>query len=176
MTFAPGDATRLALGRRFDLVLAPASFIQIVDGRVARQALLGVVARHLAANGVAVVAIADVDEILRECATPAPPQRLHAEGRTFTAQQLAATAVEGGARVSWEYSAPGEAAQTAGLTIHRLSAEDVEADAHVHGLQLSRVHHDPGDAATLGSRYCVLHHAEAVTPGSSPSARRTPRR
>ena len=134
------------------------------------------IARHLAATGVAVVAIADVDEILRECATPAPRQHLDADGGTLTARQLAADRVEAGARVTWEHTGPGGAADTAGLTIHRVSTEDVEADARACGLQLARVHHDPGDATTLGSSYCVLRHAPAATPGSSPSARRTPRR
>ena len=47
VTSVPGDATRLALGRRFDLVLAPASFIQIV-GRPRRAA--GADARRRAAT------------------------------------------------------------------------------------------------------------------------------
>ena len=83
MTLAPGDATQLALGRRFDLILAPASFVQLVGGAGVRRALMRVIADHLEATGVAVVAIADVDEILRECATPAPRQHsTPTEGRS----------------------------------------------------------------------------------------------
>jgi len=145
VTPVPGDATKLDLGRRFDLILAPASFAQIIGGQGPRQALLRVIARHLGTTGVAVVAIADVDEILRECATP-------------VGQQLAATEVEAGAQVSWQRTV-GDRVDTARLTIHRVSTEDVAADAHACGLHLSRVHHDPGDAATLGSSYCVLNHA-----------------
>jgi len=158
VTPVPGDATTLDLGRRFDLILAPASFVQIVGGQGARQALLRVVARHLAATGVAVVAIADVDEILRECATPAAPQRLCADGRSFSVRQLAATETEAGAQVSWQHSEPGGTVDTVRLTIHRVSTEDIGAHAHASGLRVSRVHQDPGDAASLGSRYCVLGH------------------
>ena len=148
VTPALGDAAQLDLGRRFDLILAPASFVQIVGGQDARRALLGVIARHLAASGVAVVALADVDEILRECATPVGPQ-------------LAATAIDAGARVGWQRTLPGGGSETAGVTIHRVSPDDVEADAAAWGLRLSRVRHDPGDAATLGSSYCVLRHTAA---------------
>ena len=42
VTPVPGDATKLDLGRRFDLILAPASFAQIVGGKAHRQALLRV--------------------------------------------------------------------------------------------------------------------------------------
>ena len=92
-------------------------------------------------------------------------------------RQLAATEVEAGAQVSWQRTV-GDRVDTARLTIHRVSTEDVAADAHACGLHLSRVHHDPGDAASLGSSYCVLNHAsvDATSRGSSPSARRTPRR
>ena len=85
VTPVPGDATKLDLGRRFDLIIAPIGFAQIVGGRRRRRALLRVIARHLAVTGLAVVAIVDVDEVLRECATPAARQRLRARGRTFAA-------------------------------------------------------------------------------------------
>ena len=93
----------------------------------------------------AVVAIADVDEILRECATP-------------VGRQLAATEVEAGAQVGWQRTVR-DRVETARLTIHRVSTEDVAADAQACGLRLSRVHRDPGDAATLGASYCVLNQA-----------------
>ena len=97
-----GDATKLDLGRRFDLILAPAGFAQTVGGPGTRQALLRVIKRHLAVTGLAVVAITDVEEVLRECTTPAPSRRLRARGRTFVCQQLPATEIEGGARVTWK--------------------------------------------------------------------------
>ena len=158
VTPVPSDATKLDLGRRFDLILAPASFAQIVGGRDARQALLRVIARHLEATGVAVVAIADVDEILRECATPADRRHLRTDGRTVIVHQLAATEIEAGAQVSWQRTVR-DRVDTARLTIHRVSTEEVAAEADACGLHLSRVHHDPGDAASLGSSYCVLNHA-----------------
>ena len=122
------------------------------------------IARHLAVTGLAVVAIVDVDEVLRECATPAPRRRLRARGRTFTCQQLAATATDGGAQVVWTR---GVYRRTAGrltrrpvapavLTYQRVSPEALAADARACGLRVSRVHHDPGDATSLGSTYCVL--------------------
>jgi len=160
-----GDATKLALGRRFDLILAPASFAQIVGGQGARRALLRVIARHLAMTGVAVVAIADVDEVLDECATPAPRQRLRASGRTFVSRQLVATETEGGARVVWERGVyrrtagrlTGRYVEPAVLTYHRVSPEDLAADARACGLHMPHVHHDPGDPTHLGFTYCVLH-------------------
>ena len=114
VTPVPGDATQLDLGRRFDLVLAPASFAQIVGGRGARQALLGVIARHLAATGVAVVAIADVDEILRECATPAPPQRLtrRRDGPSPPGSSPPPAVERWRAGVSWQRSPPRRARTT----------------------------------------------------------------
>ena len=148
-----GDATELDLGRRFDLILAPASFAQIIGGRDARRTLLGVIARHLSERGVAVVAIADVDEVLRECATPGPPRRLRARGRTFVSRQLAATETEDGAQVVWKH---GVHRRTA-VTFRRLSPEDLAADARACGLHAPHDHHDPGDATSLGATYCVLH-------------------
>ena len=162
-----GDATQLDLGRRFDLILAPVGLAQIVGGQSARRALLRVIADHLAVTGVAVVALADVDEVLRECATPAPRRRLRARGRTFVCRQLAATETEEGARVTWERGVSrrtagrpaGRRVEPAVLTYHRVSAEDLAADARGCGLHVPHVHHDPGDATTLGSTYCVLHRA-----------------
>jgi SAM-dependent methyltransferase len=151
-----GDATRLDLARGFDLVIAPVGLAQIVGGRHERQALLRAIERHLARAGLAVVAIVDVDEVLRECATPAPLQRLRVGGRTFTCRQLAAAETEGGVRVVWERSVTGRSVAPATVDYQRLSPEDLEADARAGGLNVSAVHHDPGDATSLGSTYCVL--------------------
>jgi hypothetical protein len=162
-----GDATKLDLGRRFDLILAPVSLAQIVGGQGTRQALLRVIARHLAVAGLAVVAIADVDEVLRECAMPAARQRLSVRGRTFSSQQLAATETEGGVQVIWKRGVyrrtagrlTGRPVEPARLTYHRVSTEDLAADARACGLHVPHVHDDPGDARSLGSTCCVLHHA-----------------
>ena len=162
-----GDATKLDLGRRFDLVLAPAGFAQTIGGPGTRQALLRVIKRHLAVTGLAVVAITDVEEVLRECTTPAPSQRLRARGRTFICQQLPATEIEGGAHVTWKRAVGRRIAgrparrsvEPVGLTYHRVSAEQIATEAHACGLQVPHVHHDPGDADSLGSTYCVLRHA-----------------
>jgi hypothetical protein len=116
-------------------------------------------------TGLAVVAIVDVDEVLRECATPAPPQRLLARGRTFICQQLAGTETEGGAQVIWKRRVyrriagrlTGRPIAPAVLTYHRVSPEDLAADARACGLHAAHVHHDPGDTTTLGTTYCVLH-------------------
>ena len=149
------DATKLDLGRRFDLILAPASFAQIIGGRDARRALLGVIARHLSERGLAVVAIADVDEVLRECATPGPPRRLRARGRTFVSRQLAATEIEDGVQVVWQQGVHRRSA----VTYHRVDAEALAAEARACGLHAPHSHQDPGDATSLGSTYCVLRHA-----------------
>ena len=115
----------------------------------------------------AVVALTDIDEVLRECATPAPRRRLRARGRTFICRQLAATETEEGARVVWERAvyrrmagrSTSRRVEPAVLTYHRVSAEDLAAEAGACGLHVPHVHHDPGDATTLGSTYCVLHRA-----------------
>ncbi len=159
-----GDATKLDLGRSFDLIIAPVGFAQIVGGERERQALLRGIARHLAVTGVAVVAIVDVDEVLRECATPAPRQRLRARGRTFVCRQLAATETEGGAQVIWKRGVHRRIAgrrsyrpvAPAAVTYQRMSPEHLVADARTCGLHMPHVHHDPGDATSLGSTYCVL--------------------
>ena len=159
-----GDATKLDLGRRFDLILAPAGFAQTVGGPGIRQALLRVIKRHLAVTGLAVVAITDVEEVLRDCTTPAPSQRLRARGRTFVCQQLPATEIEGGARVTWKRVVrrriagrpASRSVEPVGLTYHRVSAEQIAAEADACGLQMPHAHHDPGDADSLGSTYCVL--------------------
>ena len=158
-----GDATELDLGRRFDLILASVGLAQIVGAQDERLALLRVIARHLAPAGLAVVAIADVDEVLRECATPAPPQQLRARGEVFECQQLAAIETERGAQIVWKLGVDGRRAEEAVLTYHRLSADDLAADARSCGLDAPHAHHDPGDATTLGSTYCVLR-AGATKP------------
>ena len=164
VTPVSGDATALDLGRTFDLIIASVGLAQVVGGRHKRQALLRVIARHLSATGLAVVAIVDVDEVLRECATPAPRQRLRVRGRTFICQQLAATETEGGAQVIWKRGVyrrsggrlTGRPIPPVALTYHRLSPEDLAADARACGLHAPDVHHDPGDATSLGSTHCVL--------------------
>ena len=166
VTPVPGDATDLDLGRTFDLILVSTGLAQFVGGRGERQALLRVIARHLAPTGVAVVALVDVDEVLRECATPAARQRLRARGRTFVCQQLAATETEAGAQVTWKRDVHrrtggrliARPVAPALVTYHRVSPEDLAADARACGLHAPHVHHDPGDATSLGSTYCVLHH------------------
>ena len=164
VTPVPGDATTLDLGRRFDLILAPVGFVQIIGDRSARRALLGVIADHLAIGGQAVVAVSDVDEVLRECATPAPRRRLRARGRTYVSRQVAATRTDGGVRVVWERAvlrrtagrlARRPVAPTA-VTYRRVSASDLAADAGACGLRVPHAHHDAGDAASLGATYCVL--------------------
>ena len=167
VTPVSGDATKLDLGRSFDLIIAPIGFAQIVGGQCERQALLRVIARHLAVTGLAVVAIVDVDEVLRECATPAARQRLRARGRTFICRQLAATETEGGAQVIWTRGVyrrragrqAGRHMAPAVLTYHRVSPEDLATDARACGLHVPHVHHDPGDVMSLGSTYCVLRHS-----------------
>ncbi len=162
-----GDATKLDLGRRFELVLAPAGFAQTVGGPDTRQALLRVIKRHLAVTGLAVVAISDVEEVLRDCTTPAPSRQIRARGRTFICQQLPATEIDGGARVTWKRAVRQRIAgrparrsvEPVELTHHRVSAEQIAAEARPSGLQTPHVHHDPGDAESLGSTYCVLRHA-----------------
>ena len=153
-----GDATNLDLGRTFDLIIVSTGLAQLVGGRRERRSLLRGIARHLAVTGTAVVAIVDVDEVLRECATPAPRQLLRARGRTFVCQQLAAIETEAGAQVTWKR---GVHRRTAGrliarplapalVTYHRLSPEDLAADARACGLHSPHVHHDPGDAIQQG--------------------------
>ncbi len=141
--------------------------MQIIGGPDDRRALLGVIAGHLSERGVAVVAITDVDEVLRECATPGPPRRLRVRGRTFVSRQLASTETDGGAQVVWKRDIRRRSAgrrssrpvEPAGLAYHRLSPEDLAVDARACGLHALHDHHDPGDATSLGSTYCVLHHA-----------------
>ena len=161
VTPVPGDATALDLGRRFDLILASVGLAQVVGGKEGRLALLRAIARHLAPTGVAVVAITDVDEVLRECATPAPPQRLRVGADTFECQQLAAVETEGGVRLAWKLSADGHADESAELTYSRVSAEDIAVDAAACELDAPHAHHDPGDATTLGVTYCVLRRVRA---------------
>lgn len=125
------------------------------------------ISRHLAVTGVAVVAIADVNEVLRECATPAARRRLRDRGRTFACRQLAATDTEDGVQVTWERGVHRRAAgrltrrrvEPAVLTYHRVTTDDLATDARACGLHAPHVHHDPGDAVSLGSTYCVLHRA-----------------
>jgi SAM-dependent methyltransferase len=171
VTAVLGDAAKLDLGRRFDLILAPIGLAQTVGGQGTRRRLLRVIARHLAVTGLAVVALVDVDEVLRECATPAARQRLRARGRTFVCQQLAATETEGGTQVTWKRGIyrrtagrlTARAVEPAVLTYHRVRPEDLAADARTCGLHVPHVHHDPGDETSLGSTYCVLH--QAHNPG-----------
>ena len=59
------------------------------------------ITRHLAVTGLAVVAIVDVDEVLRECATPRPASA-YAPRANLRLPAAAATETEGGARVTWK--------------------------------------------------------------------------
>ena len=120
VTPVPGDATRLALGRRFDLVLAPASFVQIVGGQGARRSAAGGSSRTTWRRPAWPWSRSPTST--RSCASA----RRRRPGSTSTpmggpspAQQLAATEVEAGAQVIWQHTLPGGGTGPPALTIHR---------------------------------------------------------
>ena len=125
------------------------------------------------------VAIADVDEVLRECATPGPPQRLYRHGRTFVSRQLASTETEDGALVVWKRDVyrrragrrHGRPVESAALTYHRLGPEGLAGDARMCGLHAPHHHQDAGDEASLGSTYWVLRRARPAPDPHPPHTR-----
>jgi SAM-dependent methyltransferase len=84
------DARAFELDRRFDLVLAPMQLAQVLHSEQERSRMLGCVARHLAPQGRAALALLDLAEQWEAAEEAAPtPDMLEADGWVFSSQPVA---------------------------------------------------------------------------------------
>jgi SAM-dependent methyltransferase len=141
------DATEMRLAQqRFDLILAPVNFVQIIGATPKRKALLQSVKYHLAPDGRAVLETTDPDEMLWACARDSAP--VTRDG--CTSRQLAVRDHRNGAEIRWE-RLPGPDVR---LVYRRV---DLEREAERVGLRVERADETPSEH-WVGSTYHYLTH------------------
>ena len=163
-----GDARGFDLGRRFTLVVAAMQVVQLLGGRDGRRAMLAAVHRHLAAGGVAGLALADpfaglpAGEVL-----PPLPDMLEAEGWVFSSTPVAVReeVADGGRaaaidRVRQAVSPSGDLAESvATVRIALFDPAELEADAEAAGLRPLPRRLVPETESYVGSTVVVLEAA-----------------
>jgi SAM-dependent methyltransferase len=154
------DARRLEGVRRFDLVIAPMQFVQIMGGAAGRAELLAGVARCLVPGGSFAAAIADLDEaVAAEDAPPPVPDVGHRGDWIYSSLPLDVRPEPGGVAVEWlrQVVSPAGALTEERHTqlLESLSPEQLEREAADQGLHPIERHEVSATAAYIGSMVVV---------------------
>lgn len=129
------DATEMRLiQQRFDLILAPVNFVQIIGETKKRRALLQSLRHHLTPDGQAVLETTDPEEMLRRCADDSAPETRDG----CTSRQLAVREHPAGVEIRWE-RLPGPDVR---LVYRHV---DLEREAEEVGLRVERVDFTPSE-------------------------------
>ncbi len=157
------DVRTLALGRRFDLILAPMQLIQMLDGEASRGAALGRAAHHLAAAGRLAVAIVERAAAGIERGGAALPDVRERDGFIYSSLPTIAPAAGGDLeirRLRQAVSPDGSLTEEEHLDrLLALDAEQLEAEAGPLGLRpAGRIAVAPADGY-LGATIVVLGRA-----------------
>ncbi len=131
------DATEIALGHRFGLILAPMQLVQMLSGAAARETFLRVIAAHLAPGGTAALALVE-PEITDEDSDPPLPDVREVDGWIFSSLPVAI--LDAGERITVRrlrqtVSPGGELTDEVDeVVICAISSADLEAEAANAGL------------------------------------------
>jgi SAM-dependent methyltransferase len=155
------DARRLALGRRFSLVLVPMQTMQMLGGPRGREAFLRRALDHLQPGGILAVALADaMDCFDEEHPIPPPPAARDIAGVRY-ASQLLAVVDEGSCAALHrrrEIIGPAERYTSRDVTVRldRVSADEFEAEAARLGFIIEPQRFVPQTQEYLGSTAVIL--------------------
>lgn len=155
------DARKLAIDRRFSLVVVPMQTLQLLGGASGRAAFLRRALTHLEPGGLLAAALTDaLDCFDEEHDMPPPPDACEIGDVRYASQLL--TVVDEGDRAALhrrrEITEPGEPSQTTDVVIEldRVSADEVATEARRLGF-LNEPHRYVGETeAYLGSTVVVL--------------------
>lgn len=166
---AQADATELALGRRFGLVLAPMQLLQVVGASPPRRAALAAAAAHLAGGGLLAAAIVDSRQLrpaehdARSRGSAPLPDVREREGWVFSSLPLGVRHERGGIaieRLRQVVSPDGELRERVDITrISPLSPPQLEAEALAVGLAPRATHDVEATHWHVGSTVCVFEAA-----------------
>jgi SAM-dependent methyltransferase len=154
------DARRLEGVGRFDLVIAPMQFVQIMGGAAGRAELLAGVARCLVPGGSFAAAIADLDEaVAAEDASPPVPDVGHRGDWIYSSLPLDVRPEPGGVAVEWLRQVVSPAGtlteQRHTQMLESLTPEEFEREAAAAGLRAVERHEVSATEAYIGSMVIV---------------------
>jgi hypothetical protein len=160
------DARHFELTERFDLIVAPMQLVQLMETTGERTSMLRSVARHLAEDGCAALALLDLDESWEAAEEEAPiPDMADVGGWMYSSQPVAVRRVEGGRAVELDrvrrvVSPAGELKESFDrIRLELVSPDRLEEEARGVGLvSESRLvipateHHSASTVVVLGRR------------------------
>ena len=133
------DARDFQLDRRFALVLAPMQFVQILDGRAARGAMLSAAAAHLEPGGCLGVTLAEPEP--QSTSAPPPPDVRELDGWIYSSLPIELRDVPGGFelhRLRQLVSPAGKLTEQHDVVrFDRVRPEDLAREAQAVGLRLA---------------------------------------
>lgn len=155
------DARSFALGRRFELVIAPMQVVQLLGGAAGRIAMLERVRDHLEPGGAFAAALADPFEAVTAGeALPPLPDVLEIDGWVLSSQPLAVRPQPGGVvieRLRQLVSPTGELhEELITIELDGVSAQQLEDEASGVGLQAAQRRWVPETLDHVGSTVVVL--------------------
>jgi SAM-dependent methyltransferase len=158
---AVADARRLALGRRFALILVPMQTLQLLGGAAGRAAFLRGALGHLEPGGRLAAALADpVDCFDDEHVLPPPPDARAIAGVLYASRLLAVTDHGAHATIHRRREIVGpegpRRSEDVRLDLDRISADDVAAEARALGFEEEPRLRVPETERYLGSTVVVL--------------------
>jgi SAM-dependent methyltransferase len=157
----PGDARTFALGRRFDLVIAPMQVVQLLGGSAGRCAMLERVRDQLEPAGVFAAALADPFEAVPAGeALPPLPDVLERDGWVLSSQPIAVRAQDDGVaidRLRQLVSPAGELhEELATIRLDGVSPDQLEQDGRSCGLRPAGRRAVPETPDHVGSTVVLL--------------------
>ena len=161
------DARRLALGRRFSLVLVPMQTLQLLGGPRGRAAFLRRALDHLVPGGLLAAAVADaMDCFDEEHPIPPPPAARDIDGVRYASRLLAVVDDGGCAAIHRrrEVIGPGQRYASRDVTVRldRVSADELAAEAARLGFLDEPHRFIPETEEYLGSTVVMLRAPGAV--------------
>jgi SAM-dependent methyltransferase len=158
------DARSLDLDTSLDLVLAPMQVAQLL-GEADRVRMLSAIARHLRPDGVAAVALLDLDEEWDESAGPLPPpDKLERDGWSYASQPVAVQRIAGEDALGLDTirrvtSPEGEQTETfSRIRLEILSPRRLETEGRKAGLVPRGRRSVPGTEDHVASTIVMLGH------------------
>jgi SAM-dependent methyltransferase len=155
------DARRLALDRRFSLVLVPMQTLQLLGGAAGRASFLRRALAHLEPGGLLAAAVADaMDCFDEEHDVPPPPDACEIAGVRYASRLLAVVDEGGRAAIHRrrEIIGPGERVEAHSVVVRldRVSADDIAAEGCRLGFHDERRLYVPQTEEYLGSTVIAL--------------------